>query len=136
MARAAGSSETASRSLTETGQVVGTLPYMAPEVLRGEKADARTDIYGVGILLFEMTTGRRPFLEDQPHELMYTILNQPPPEPRVLNGRITPGIQRIILRALDKSPADRYQMARELTAELVQASGLERSMRVGTEVQS
>jgi serine/threonine-protein kinase len=73
MARAAGSSETASRSLTETGQVVGTLPYMAPEVLRGEKADARTDIYGVGILLFEMTTGRRPFLDDQPHELMYTI---------------------------------------------------------------
>ena len=115
----ASSSRTTSRSLTESGQAVGTLPYMAPEVLLQEEADARTDIYGVGILLYEMTTGRRPFEDELPHELMYTILNQPPPDPRVLNTRLSSEIHKIIVRAMEKSPGDRFQTSQEMTAELV-----------------
>ncbi|HEY3215888.1 MAG TPA: serine/threonine-protein kinase [Candidatus Eisenbacteria bacterium] len=111
-------STTVSRSLTESGGVVGTLAYMAPEVLRSEPADARTDLYGLGMLLFEMTTGRRPFPDDVPHELMYMVLNQSPPEPRVLNAKISPRTQAIILKALEKAREDRYASAEEMLAEL------------------
>ncbi len=118
IAQVADSSSTLSQSLTESGHVVGTLPYMAPEVLRGEPADAGADIYGIGILLFEMTTGRRPFDDDQPHELMLMVLHQPPPDPRVLQSRISIAVQQTILRALEKEPSKRPTTALELLAEL------------------
>jgi CHASE2 domain-containing sensor protein/predicted Ser/Thr protein kinase len=105
---------TVTGSMTESGQVVGTLAYMAPEVLRGERADERTDVYGVGLVLFEMLTGRRPFPDDQPHELMYMIIDQPPPRPSVLNGRISEETEAIVLRCLAKQPGDRPQQVAAL----------------------
>jgi len=103
-----------SRRLTEEGHMVGTLPYMAPEVLRGMTAEPRSDLYSLGVLAFEMTTGRRPFPDDEPHELLYTVLNQAPPPPRILNGRISRDLEEIILRLLTKSPVQRFESASAL----------------------
>ena len=105
---------TRAQSLTEEGHLVGTLPYMAPEVLRGVKTDPRSDLYSLGTLMFEMATGRRPFPNDEPHELMYTILHQSPPEPRILNGRVSQALQAIILKLLAKEPGERYASATDL----------------------
>jgi CHASE2 domain-containing sensor protein/predicted Ser/Thr protein kinase len=118
IARVADSSTTTSGRVTESGHVVGTLPYMAPEVLSGETADARVDVYGVGVLLFEMTTGKRPFDEDQPHELMSMILHQPPPDPRVLQARISVAVRQVILDALEKDPSNRPATALDLLTRL------------------
>jgi RNA polymerase sigma factor (sigma-70 family) len=79
--RSTSDGSTPSQTLTEEGHMVGTLPYMAPEVLRGLKAEARSDLYSLGVLAFQMATGRRPFPDDEPHELLYTILHQSPPPP-------------------------------------------------------
>lgn len=117
-------SSTISRSMTESGELVGTLAYMAPEILAGGKADARTDLYGLGMVLFEMTTGCRPFPDDHPHELMYLILNQSPPEPRVLNAKISPAVQGIILKSLEKAPEDRFATAGEMLVALRGAAAL------------
>lgn len=70
------------------------------------------------MILYEMTTGRRPFPGDAPHELFYTILNQEPPEPRVLNHRISEHLQRVILRALEKDPGRRFPTAAEMARAL------------------
>src|SRR5262245_1377258 len=113
---------TVAASLTESGPVMGTLAYMAPELLVGAPADGRADIYGLGMVMFEMLTGVRPFPDDQPHELMYLILNQPPPEPRVLNARISTRAQAIILRALEKEPEQRFSSAREMLDQLREAA--------------
>jgi len=109
---------TQGRTLTRAGELIGTLAYMAPEVLAGKRADARSDLYAVGALLFEMTTGSRPFADDQPLELMYIIQNQPPPRPCVLTGRLTAEIETVILRALEKLPDDRYDSAAAMFAAL------------------
>ena len=109
---------TQSMGLTETGGMVGTIAYMAPEVVSGAPADARTDVYGLGMLLYEMTTGSRPFRDDVPHELMYMILNQPAPDPQVLNARMSTRTRRIILRAIEKAPEDRFASAVEMLDEL------------------
>ncbi len=109
---------TLSRGLTETGQIMGTIAYMAPEVLRGQPADSRTDVYGLAMILFEMTTGCRPFPKDEPHELIHLILNQSPPEPRVLNAKVSLATQAIILKALEKMPEHRFATAGEMLAAL------------------
>ncbi len=111
-------SGTRAQSLTETGHIVGTLPYMAPEVICGVKTDPRSDLYSLGVVAFEMATGRRPFPNDEPHELMYTILNQAPPSPRILNGRISERLDAAILRLLDKRPEERFASATELLGTL------------------
>jgi CHASE2 domain-containing sensor protein/predicted Ser/Thr protein kinase len=105
---------TASQSLTETGQVVGTLPYMPPESFQGVRSDERSDLYSVGVVLFEMATGRRPFSETEPHELIHSILNQPPASPRVLNGKISVLVEEVVLRALEKDPDLRFSSATEM----------------------
>jgi serine/threonine protein kinase len=107
-------------SLTETRPFAGTLPYMAPEQLKGRKADPRTDIYAVGMVLYEMATGQRPFREESNPKLIDEILHQPPPTLRELNAAISVGLERIILKCLEKDPANRYQRARELFDELGQ----------------
>ena len=114
---------TTSARLTETGVIVGSPAYVAPELIRGEKAGPAADLYGIGMLLFEMTTGRRPFPDDHPRELMHVILHQRPPSPRVLNARLTPQVEAIILRALEKRPETRYESARELLDELRSVAG-------------
>src|SRR5258708_5127485 len=105
-------------TLTQSQEVTGTLPYMAPEQLRGEPADARTDLWAAGAVFYEMATGRRPFRETNSALLMNSILNQKPEPPSKLNTEISPGLENVILKVLRKDPARRHQTARELGLEL------------------
>jgi eukaryotic-like serine/threonine-protein kinase len=109
---------THSLTLTEPQAVLGTLPYMAPEQLRGEKTDARTDIWGAGAVLYEMATGQRPFRGELSTRLADAILHQPLKPPRALNGAIPTELERIIRKCLDKDPENRFQSARELVVDL------------------
>jgi len=104
----------ATRTLTEATSVSGTLPYMSPECLRGHKADARSDIYGAGAVLYEMATGRPPFPQRQQAELIGAIIHETPSPPGTLNPHLTPALGSVVMKALAKEPANRYQSAREL----------------------
>jgi eukaryotic-like serine/threonine-protein kinase len=106
------------RSLTESHTVTGTLPYMSPEQLRGREVDPRTDIYALGVVLYEMSTGRRPFTAEISPQLIDDILNSPPPLPREVNPKISPKLEEIILKCLEKDPEDRYQTAKEIAVDL------------------
>ncbi len=105
-------------SFAETRAGAGTLPYMAPEQLRGEPVDARTDIHALGAVLYEMSTGRRPFPETQGPRLIDAILNSAPAPPGRLQPRLSAELERIILKCLEKDPERRYQSARELRVDL------------------
>ncbi|MBI4466217.1 MAG: protein kinase [Acidobacteria bacterium] len=112
------SEATATETLTQTGVAPGTLPYMAPEQLRGQVVDARADVYALGCVLYEMATGQRPFREELGPPLIDAILHQMPVAPRALNPRLVPELERIILKCLDKDADMRYQSARELKVDL------------------
>jgi serine/threonine protein kinase/tetratricopeptide (TPR) repeat protein len=101
-----------------TSEVAGTLPYMAPEQVRGEAVDARTDIYALGVVLFEMATGKRPF--DEPHtgRLTDAILHAPITPPTHWQPRLNPELERIALKCLERDPENRYQSAKELAIDL------------------
>ena len=105
-------------SLSTKLVVSGTLPYMAPEVLRAETADARTDIWAAGAVLYEMATGKRAFPDRQPSLLIDAILHYDPVRPCLLNPKITASLEAVILKALDRDPDRRYQSARELRVDL------------------
>ena len=105
---------------TTTHSISRTLPYMSPEQIEGRVADARSDIYSAGALLYEMATGKRPFLEDQGLQLIDAILHRTPSKPSTLNPRITPKLEGIILKCLDRDAGRRYQSASELRGELEQ----------------
>jgi eukaryotic-like serine/threonine-protein kinase len=105
-------------SLTETQAVAGTLPYMSPEQLQGKRVDARTDIYALGVVLYEMATGRRPFRERLSTQLADDILHKSPPVPGRLNPDLSPKLGDIILKCLEKDPENRYQSAKELRVDL------------------
>ncbi len=105
-------------SISLTLEVVGTPAYMAPEQLRGEPVDARTDIYALGCVLYEMATGQRVYREEQRTRLMDAILNRPPVPPRAQNERVSPELERIILKCLEKSAENRYQTAKEAGVDL------------------
>jgi len=96
----------------------GTLPYMAPEQVRGEAIDARTDIYALGAVLFEMATGRRPFDEAHTGRLTDAILHTPVTPPTELQPRLNPELERITLKCLERDPENRYQSAKELAIDL------------------
>jgi TolB-like protein/Tfp pilus assembly protein PilF len=114
--------ETASLAETQAGAVMGTVPYMAPEQLQGKTVDMRADIYPLGAVLYEMTTGRRPFPEKQTSQLIAAILTRTPAAPRELNGQVSPGLEAIILKALAKNPNERYQSAKEALEDLARLS--------------
>jgi eukaryotic-like serine/threonine-protein kinase len=107
----------ATDSLSSADGIVGTLPYMAPEQLRSGTTDVRSDIYSAGAVLYEMSTGKRPF-ESQGAQLIDGILNQAPTPPSSVNRRISPALELIIDKSMDKDPARRYQSARELLVDL------------------
>jgi TolB-like protein/predicted Zn-dependent protease len=109
---------TASLAETQPGALMGTVPYMAPEQLRGKAVDARADIYALGTILYEMATGQRPFRLKGSTPLIASILTEPPQPPRALNGQVSPGLEAIILKALEKNPEQRYQSAKALLEDL------------------
>ncbi len=105
-------------TLTREPSLCGTLPYMAPEQIYGQEVDERCDIWAAGAVLYEMVTGQRPFPERHSPQLIDEILHQPPKHPSSVKARVTPGLESIILKALDKDPERRYQSARELAVDL------------------
>ncbi len=109
---------TITESAPETVVFAGTLPYMAPEQLRGEEVDQRTDIYGVGVVFYEMATGQRPFGEKVSAVLMDDILHQYPPPLGRLRPQLSPRLDDIILKCLEKDRENRYQSAKELAVDL------------------
>ncbi|MCI0402223.1 MAG: protein kinase, partial [Acidobacteria bacterium] len=109
---------TATESLTGTGMAPGTLPYMAPEQLRGKPVDARTDIYALGCVLYEMAAGRRPFRAELGSQLIDDILHSAPTAPGRLNPDMPAELERITLKCLEKEPENRYQSAKELGVDL------------------
>ena len=111
---------TLSDSLTEVRAVMGTVPYMAPEQLRGQKVDARTDVYALGAVLYEMATGHRPFEERFSPALAADIIQKRPQLPTQINPDIPAGLEDIILKCLEKNPVNRYQSARDLQVQLGQ----------------
>jgi serine/threonine protein kinase/Tfp pilus assembly protein PilF len=112
------------RSVAETSGLSGTLPYISPEQLRGEPADAQSDVYAAGTVLYEMATGRRPFRQPQSAELIGAILHQPPSPPRTHNPLISAAFEGVVMKALEKTPAQRYRTARELLTALEAAGAM------------
>lgn len=103
-----------SQQLTPVGQVIGTASYMAPEVTQSHSVDARSDIYSIGIVLYEMMTGRVPFDGASAIGVLMKHVNEPLPPPSSINPLIPPLIEAIVGRALDKDPAKRYQSAADM----------------------
>jgi serine/threonine-protein kinase len=121
-----------SMKLTRDSSTLGTLAYMAPEQLRAEEVDARSDIFSYGVLLFEMLTGRMPFRGEHEAAMMYTIMNEAPEPVSKYSPDVSPDVERIIERALEKDPADRYQHIDDLVSELRRLQ--KKSGRVGRPV--
>jgi eukaryotic-like serine/threonine-protein kinase len=109
--------------LTDSLAIAGTLPYMSPEQLDGERVDARTDIYTLGAVVYEMATGRRAFTGELASQVINAILHQAPVTPRAINARTSPELETIILKCLEKDPAQRYQSAKELLVDLRRLAG-------------
>jgi hypothetical protein len=99
---------------TTPGTVLGTVGYMAPEQVRGEPADQRSDIFALGCVLYEMLTGARAFARETAAETMAMILREDPPEPSTVNATVPPGVQRALRRCLEKRPQERFESARDL----------------------
>jgi ligand-binding sensor domain-containing protein/tRNA A-37 threonylcarbamoyl transferase component Bud32 len=107
--------------LTGEGVMVGTPTYMAPEQLQGQPVDPRTDIYALGVVLYQSLTGEPPFVAETPLAVMLMHIHNPLRPPRQRNPAIPEAVERIILRAMAKDPADRFQTAGEMAEELRQA---------------
>ena len=105
--------------MTRTGGLVGTLEYVAPERVRGQEADLRSDLYSMGIVLFEMLTGRVPFHSDTEYELMRAQLEQAPPTLTSLGVTVPPDIEAALMRSLAKNPEERFSSAAEFRAALI-----------------
>jgi len=103
---------------TESRGVVGTLPYIAPELLRGRPATARSDLYSAGLVMYEASTGSLPFPGMKPSELLEAILHRDPPSSRSRNPALSPSLEAVIRRCMEKNPAHRYAAAVEMAEDL------------------
>ncbi len=111
-------SDEAPSSLTDSGAVLGTPPYMAPEQVRGECCDARSDVWSLGVMIYEALTLERPFDGDTRKALEKRILEEPPPSLRKRLSRIPTDLEAVCLKALEKDPSKRYQSAEDLATDL------------------
>ncbi|MEO6326052.1 MAG: protein kinase [Thermoanaerobaculia bacterium] len=108
---------------TEAGVVMGTIGYMSPEQVKGKVADARSDIFSFGAILYEMLAGRRAFHGDSAAETISAILREEPPDLSASNQSITPGLERIVRHCLEKNPEQRFHSAHDLAFDLESLSG-------------
>src|SRR5450432_1037819 len=105
-------------TVQQTAHVMGTPSYMSPEQVKGRAVDGRSDIFSLGVLLYEMITGEKPFPGQSITTVIYKIVNEEPVPPRQINPSIHPGISAAVMRALAKEPEDRYQSCREMLEDL------------------
>ncbi len=105
-------------SKTKTGMVLGTPSYMSPEQLAGKKVDGRSDLYSLGVTLFQMCCGQLPFVGDSMAQLMYKIANEKAPDALSVNGAISPELGAVIARSMAKDPDRRYQRGNDMAADL------------------
>jgi serine/threonine-protein kinase len=105
-------------TLTQASQIIGTAQYMSPEQTRGERVDARSDLYSAGCLLYELLTGRPPFRGESPVAIAYQHARESPVPPSQLDPQIPRGADAVVLKAMAKAPAHRYQNAKEMCADL------------------
>jgi hypothetical protein len=120
---AASAGLTLTSSPTEAGMVMGTAGYMAPEQVRGAAVDSRTDIFAFGAVLYEMVSGQRAFRRETAAETMTAILKEDPPEFSETAHTVSPGLERIVRRCLEKNPEQRFQSAKDLAFALEALSG-------------
>jgi serine/threonine-protein kinase len=107
--------------MTSTAAVIGTAQYLSPEQARGEGVDARSDVYSVGCLLFELVTGAPPFTGDSPVSVAYQHVREDPRLPSSINPVIPPELDAIVMKAMAKNPANRYQSAADMRSDLLRA---------------
>jgi eukaryotic-like serine/threonine-protein kinase len=106
-------------AVTQTAAVIGTAQYLSPEQARGEAVDARSDVYAAGCVLFELLTGEPPFTGDSPVAVAYQHVREDPKPPSALNPRVNPALDAVVLKAMAKGAANRYQSAAEMRTDLV-----------------
>jgi len=107
------------QNVTQTAAVIGTAQYLSPEQARGEPVDARSDVYAAGCVLYELLTGEPPFTGDTPVAVAYQHVREEPKSPSQVNPSIPPSLDSVVLKALSKNPANRYQSAAEMRTDLV-----------------
>ncbi|MGH3931296.1 MAG: Stk1 family PASTA domain-containing Ser/Thr kinase [Pseudonocardiaceae bacterium] len=116
------------QGLTQTAAVIGTAQYLSPEQARGEPVDARSDVYAAGCVLYELITGQPPFTGDSPVAVAYQHVREDPTPPSHQQPGISAAMDAVVLRAMSKNPANRYQSAAEMRSDLVRALAGQRPM--------
>jgi serine/threonine-protein kinase len=106
-------------AVTQTSAVIGTAQYLSPEQARGESVDARSDVYAAGCVVFELITSEPPFTGDSPVAVAYQHVREEPRKPSMVNPRVSPALDAIVLKAMSKNPANRYQSSAEMRGDLV-----------------
>jgi len=120
--------------LTETGSVIGTAAYMAPEQATGQPVSPATDLYAVGIILYELLTGRLPFPGENPIDVLYRHVHEVPAPPRRFNPAIPPALEAVVLRALAKRPAERFGSAEAMAAAIEAAMASPQPLAPGSTI--
>ena len=113
IARVAGGS-----AMTQTGTIMGTAQYISPEQAQGRPADPRSDLYSLGVVIYEMLTGKVPFDGENPVSIAYKHVREDPLPPSMINPDISPGLEAVVMKALAKNPENRYQTAMEMYSDL------------------
>ncbi len=108
--------------MTQTASVIGTAAYLSPEQARGEHVDARSDLYSTGCLLYELLAGAPPFTGDSPVSVAYQHVREDPRPPSTYDSTLPPDVDAVVLKAMAKNPANRYQSAAEMREDLLRAA--------------